>query len=69
MYAEERKTFENPPEARGPAFWIARSADGIEGEANAKNSSDNPVGDGMAAEIEENPSCNHGEDGNGCGVG
>jgi hypothetical protein len=58
--------FEQPPESSGPAFWIPGSADRIESEANAKNSSDSPVGDGMAAEIEENSSHDHGDDGS-CG--
>ena len=55
--------FEQPPESSGPAFGIASPADGIENEANAENSSDNPVGDGVAAEIQENPAPDHGNDG------
>src|SRR5438309_6865956 len=63
LHSKKRKMFEQPPESSGPAFGIASPADGIESEANAKNSSDNPVGDGMAAEIQENPAHDHGSDG------
>jgi hypothetical protein len=55
--------FEQPPESSGPAFWIRSPADRVESEANAKTSSDNPVGDGMAAEIEQYPSRDHGDNG------
>ena len=55
--------FEQPPESSGPAFWISGPADRVESEVNAKNSADNPMGDGMAAEIEENPPHDHGNDG------
>ena len=61
LHSKKRKMFEQPPEARRPAFWIPGPADRVESEANAKNSSDNPVGDGMAGEIEENPSRDHGD--------
>ncbi len=55
--------FEQPAESSGPAFWISGPADCVESEANAKNSSDHPVGDGMTAEVEENPSRDHGNNG------
>jgi hypothetical protein len=58
--------FEQPPESSGPTFWIPGPADRVESEANAKTSSYNPVGDGMAAEIEGNPSHDHGDNGT-CG--
>ena len=54
--------FEQPPEAGGPAFWIPGSSNRVEGEANPKNLSNNPVGEGMATEIKEDPSHDHGED-------
>src|SRR5437667_1215458 len=63
LHSKKRKMFEQPPESSGPAFGIASPADGIESEANAKNSSDSPVGDGMAAEVQENPAHDHGSDG------
>src|SRR5207244_74311 len=63
LHSQKRKMFEQPPESSGPAFGIASPADGIESEANAKNSSDSPVGDGMAAEVQENPAHDHGSDG------
>jgi len=63
LHAKKRKMFEQPAEAGGPPFWIPGSADRVESEANAKHSSDNPVGNAMAAEINENPSHDHGDDG------
>jgi hypothetical protein len=58
--------FEQPPESSGPAFWIRSPADRVESEANTKTSSNNPVGDGMAAEIKQYPSREHGDNGT-CG--
>src|SRR2546426_9409378 len=63
LHSKKRKMFEQPTESSVPAFWISGPADGIESEANAQNSSDNPVGDGVAAEIQENPAPDHGNDG------
>src|SRR5438132_3551152 len=63
LHSQKRKMFEQPPESSGPAFGIASPADGIESEANAKNSSDSQVGDGMAAEVQENPADDQGRDG------
>src|SRR6266699_5230683 len=59
LHSKKRKMFEQPPESSGPALWIASPAYRVESEANAKNSSDSPVGDGMAAEVQENPAHDH----------
>src|SRR5438445_5576818 len=61
LHSKKGKMFEQPAESSRPAFWIPGPADRVESEANAKNSSDRPVRNGMAAEIEENPSHDHGE--------
>jgi hypothetical protein len=60
---------EHPSHAGGIAFRIASSPDGVEGEANAEKSSDRPVRDSVAEEVEENPGCDHGYDGGGFRVG
>ncbi len=54
---------EHPSHAGGIAFRIAGSSDGVESEANAENSSDGPVRDTVAEEVEEEPGCEHGRDG------
>jgi hypothetical protein len=54
---------EQPPQTGGPAFRIPGSADRVVSEANAEDSSGNPVSDGMATKIEEDPSRDHGDDG------
>src|SRR5207244_10091578 len=61
LHSKKGKMFEQPAESSRPAFWIPGPADRVESEANAKNSSDRPVRNGMAAEIEENPSHDHAE--------
>jgi len=63
LHSKERKMFEQPTEPGRPTFWIPGTSERVKSEANAKQSSHHPVGNGMAAEIEENPSHNHGEDG------
>jgi hypothetical protein len=60
--------FEHPAQAWGPAFWISGSAQGVESKTNAKNPAGNPMGDSMAAEIQEHPPQEHGGDGNCCRV-
>ena len=56
---------EHPSHAGRVPFRIPGSPDGVESEANAENSSDRPVGDTVAEEVEEGPSCDHGYDGGG----
>ncbi len=57
--------FEQPSHAGGIAFRIASSSEGIESEANAENPSDGPVRETVAEEVEEEPGCEHGDDGGG----
>jgi len=53
---------EHPSQAEGIALGVFGSSDGIEGEADAENSSDRPVGDAVAEEVEEGPGGEHGYD-------
>ena len=50
---------EQPSETGGIASGIAGSSDGIESEANAEKSSDGPVRDAVAEEVEEEPGGDH----------
>ena len=57
---------EQPAETGGIACRIAGSSDGVEGEANAEKPPDGPVRDAVAEKVEEDPGCDHGDDG--CGL-
>src|SRR5580658_1992955 len=55
--------FKQPPQPGEIAFGIAGSSEGVESEANANNPPDRPVCDSVRKKIEQNPSRDHGDDG------
>ncbi len=59
---------EHPSQASGVAFRVSGAADGVEGEANAENPSNSPMRDAVAEEVEQDPGCDHGDDGSGLRV-
>lgn len=63
MHSKKGKMLKQPSDARGPSFGIPSPANGVVSKANAKDSTDEVVSDGMATQIEENPSHDHGSDG------
>ena len=60
---------EHPAYAGGIAFGVVGTSNGVESETNAENSSDRPMRDSVAEEVEEGPGCDHGYDGGGFRVG
>lgn len=60
---------EHPSQAGWVALRIPGAADGIGGEANAEDPSNSPMRDAMAEEVEQDPGCDHGDDGSRLRVG
>jgi hypothetical protein len=51
LHSKKREMLEQPAESARIAFRIAGASDGVIREANAEDAPEQPVGDGMAAEI------------------
>jgi hypothetical protein len=65
LHSKEWQMLEHPSQSGGVGLRIARAADGVEREADSDQPSDRPVRDSVAEEVKQDPSGDHGSEGDG----